>query len=147
MTSDELKHFAVLQELTEQEREEVAELLDRRAVAEGEVVFCEGDEADALILLQSGRVELSREDRSLSESLHAGEHLGAFSIVLIGKREATATAEEDSVVFELTRASFRRLADDAPRAGCRLIEGILADFARGLRSDLARLAAPTGEPG
>ncbi len=137
----DLKLFSLLRELTEEEREELADLLEPQTAREGEVIFCEGHEADGLVLIASGSVLLEGERGGSVERLREGEHLGALSLVVVGMREATATAESECELLLLSRTAFRRLADDAPRAACRLVEAVAADLAGLLRRDLDRIAA------
>ncbi|MBW2274937.1 MAG: cyclic nucleotide-binding domain-containing protein [Deltaproteobacteria bacterium] len=136
----DLKAFALLQELTEEEREALADLLEPCVVGQGEAIFCEGDEADGLVLIVSGSVRLIGARGDTEVRLRGGEHLGALSIFVIGARESSATAESECDLLLLSRMAFRRLADDAPRAACRLAEAVIGDLAGLLRRDLDRIA-------
>ena len=55
-------------------------------------------------------------------------------------RETTALAVGETRVLRLSRESFRRLADDEPRAGVRVLEAVLVDLAGALRRNLDALA-------
>ena len=55
----DLKAFALLAELGEDERELVAELLERCDLDKGEQLFAEGQEAEGLFLVERGALELS----------------------------------------------------------------------------------------
>ncbi|MDP6980511.1 MAG: cyclic nucleotide-binding domain-containing protein [Myxococcota bacterium] len=139
MKPEELKRFALLSEFGEEDREHLVELLDAESFAEGSTLFREGDEADALYLLASGSVRVHSETAGRLGLLCEGANLGAISLIVIGKREATAVAESDARLGVLTRAGFLRLADDHPRTACRLAEAIVVDLAGTLRGHLPHL--------
>ena len=136
MTPADLKRYGLLVEFTEEDRGWLVELLDEECFSEGETVFCEGDEADTLCLVESGSLRISSEVDGPLGLLCSGAALGAVSVVIVGKRQATATAESDSKLLMLSRSSFLRLADDAPRTACRLAESILSELATSLRANL-----------
>lgn len=136
----DLKRFALLGELSEEERDVVADELEAMSIAEGEVLFEEGEESHGLVLVVEGRFRLeSRRTGSLGAA-HPGQVLGAASLVAIGTREATAVAETASRVLLLRRSSFRRLVEDAPRAACRLAEAVATDLAALVRAGLDTIA-------
>jgi CRP-like cAMP-binding protein len=134
----DLKAFALLGDLAEDERELVAELLEGQDLDAGEQLFCEGQEAEGLVLVERGALELSSARAGELGQLSEGECLGAVSLVAVGPREATAVAAGETRVWVLSRESFRRLAEDAPRAACRILEGALADLAGAVREGLDR---------
>lgn len=138
----DLKLFALLGELGEEERELVAELLERFDLDKGEQLFAEGQEAEGLFLVERGALELSSQRVGPLGRTEAGETLGSISLVAVGPREATAVASDPARVWLLSRESFRRLAYDSPRAACRILEAALADFAGAVRDELDRFAGP-----
>jgi len=141
----ELKAFALLAELSEEERELVTDLLERVELEPGEQLFCEGQEAECLVLIETGALDLTSARAGALGQVGAGDCLGALSLVAVGPREVTAVASEAACVWVLSRESFRRLCEDAPRAACRILEAALADFAGAAREGLDRFAgAPSG---
>jgi CRP-like cAMP-binding protein len=73
------------------------------------------------------------------EILSHGSSLGALSLMAIGSRQAAARADSDCELLVLTRADFLRLAEDSPRAACRLAEAVVAELSATLRPQLAPL--------
>jgi CRP-like cAMP-binding protein len=134
----ELKSFALLAELSEDERELLAELLERHSFDDGEQVFAEGQESEGLVLVEQGALLLSAKRAGALGQLVAGESLGAVSLVTVGPREATAVASGATRIAVLSRESFRRLIEDAPRGACRILEGALSDLAGAVREGLER---------
>jgi len=140
MNPDELKRFALLVELSSDDRDALAELLEERELPDGKSLFREGSEGDGLVLLASGRLNLkSRRSGSAVGTLDPGMHLGAASLFSLGKREITAVADGPTTVWLLPRAGLPRLAEDAPRAAFRVAEAIAGELAGLLRQRLEEL--------
>jgi CRP-like cAMP-binding protein len=134
----ELKGFELLAELSEDERDLVADMLERHELDDGEQFFAEGQEAEGLVLVEIGALALASARAGELGRVEAGDSLGAVSLVAVGPREATAVASGATCVWVLSRESFRRLAEDAPRAACRILEGALEDLAGAVREELDR---------
>jgi CRP-like cAMP-binding protein len=134
-----LKRHALFTELSEDERESVAALLEERKLPDGKSAFREGSESEGLVLLESGRLKLrSARTSSVVGTLEAPDHLGAASLFCLGKREVTALADGPCVVYTLSRSALARLLDDAPRAAFRVAEAVASELA-----SLARQGADT----
>jgi CRP-like cAMP-binding protein len=135
----ELKRFTLFEELSEEEREVLSEGIERIELEPGDVLFREQEEASGLVLLVEGRVRLESQRVGELGSVGPGSALGAVSLVTVGPREASAIAESACSIFLLRRSTFRRLADDAPRAACRVAEAIARETAAFLRAGLEPL--------
>jgi CRP-like cAMP-binding protein len=141
----DLKAFALLAELREEERELVTDLLERTELEPGEQLFCEGQEAEGLVLIETGTLDLTSARAGALGQVGAGDCVGAVALVAVGPREVTAVASEAACIWMLSRESFLRLCEDSPRAACRILEAALADFAGAARESLDRFA--TAAPG
>lgn len=137
----EIKRFALFGDLAESEREELAEVLEPRELRDGETLFQQGNEADALLLLVDGRLDLSSHQADEQVQVGAGTALGALSLLAVGTREVTAIAAGSARVLLLRREDYRRLVEDSPRTACRLVEAIAAQAASDIRQALAAGAA------
>lgn len=137
MSDGDLKPFALFADLGDAEREELASLLEERDLSTGETLFEEGDDADALVLVLRGRVELTC--RRSGEKVHAGpgDTIGALAIFAVGSRETTAVGAEASDVRLLRREDFLRFAEDHPRAAFRIAAAVAAEVAQHARAALA----------
>lgn len=134
--SDELADFALLARLGGGERRALAEALVSLNVEAGTLLFEEGDPAEGLVLVAEGRVRVGSRRGGEAAEFGPGASLGAFSLVARGLREARAETTARSRLLVLRRDAYERLAREAPRAACRLLEGVLADTAALLRSGL-----------
>lgn len=136
----ELKQFDLFDELSEDEREVVADELEAIELEAGDLLFAEGEESHGLVLVVDGALRLESRRSGALGTAQRGQALGAASLVSIGPREATATANERCRVLLLRRSAFRRLVEDAPRAACRLAEAVASDLASLVRAGLDTIA-------
>lgn len=135
MNPDDLKHFSLMAEFSEEDREALAEMLEERVLPNGKSAFREGSEAEGLVLLEKGRLKLKSGRRGgVICSLQAPEHLGAASLFAFGKREVTALADGACTIWVLPRSGMARLLNDAPRAAYRLAEATAGELGGLLRT-------------
>lgn len=81
------------------------ELSDTRHFKQGEVIFREGDAPGALYIIKAGIVEISRgvgDDKIVLAERAGGEVFGEMALVDNQPRSATATAQTDLYVFEVS---------------------------------------------
>lgn len=134
--NDPLDRFPLLARLGPLERQALGEELEILDVGPGTLLFEEGDPAEGLLLVAEGRVRVRSRRSAEAAELGAGAALGAFSLALRGVREARAETTSRSRLLLLRRDAYERLAASAPAAACRLLEGVIADTASLLRSEL-----------
>lgn len=146
MTAAALKAFAPFADLSEDERAEVAALLEERSLSPGETLFVEGEEADALVLVAEGTVQVESRRTRESASLGPGAVLGGMALFAIGARETSAAGAERAEVLLLRREDFLRLAEDSPRTACRVALALGAELAATLRGALAALPGVSVDP-
>src|SRR6185503_746807 len=94
--------------------------LDPRVVRSGEVLMRQGDAADGLYLVGSGRlqVKIEREDGSeeVINELGRGALVGEMALLTDSPRSATITALRDSHVLFLSSDAFGRVVQAHPQA-------------------------------
>jgi CRP/FNR family cyclic AMP-dependent transcriptional regulator len=140
VSPEDLKQFALLTEFSEEEREFLAELLEKRELPNGKSAFREGSEGEGLVLLEAGLLKLkSRRTGGVVGVLEAHEHLGAASLFALGNREITALADGPCTIWTLSRSSLSRLLDDSPRAAFRLAEAVARELVALMRDGLDTL--------
>ncbi len=133
-----MKRFPILADLSEGERDAIAEELEEAVVERGERLFGEGEEGGSLWLLLEGRVRVASERHEVAAELGAGEVLGALSLAG-GPRRASVETSSRCRLLRLAREGFDRLAANEPAVAARLLESIAREAAR--RADAAALAA------
>lgn len=84
-------------------------------VTRGTALVREGDAADALYVIVTGRfsVDVAGQDEPVAE-ISSGGTIGEIAFFAGGVRTATCTAIRDSVVVRLTRADFDAISAQAP---------------------------------
>jgi CRP-like cAMP-binding protein len=92
---------------------------EQRDVARGDLLFSEGDEADAGFIVQRGAFRLK--DGGGAEIVAGpGALIGELALVVAMPRPSTATALEHSSVIRIARSLFQRVLESDPAAARRL---------------------------
>ena len=113
---------------------ELAATLDRADIvtlAPGEVLFAEGDDADAAYLVVSGRVRVIRRDRdgSIVEpvgEVGTGELIGEHALLADAPRNATVVAARRSQLARLPRSGFEALLLAHPATMLAVVRRLVA---------------------
>jgi CRP-like cAMP-binding protein len=138
----------LLDGIPEAELAELARVMRRRDLPVGEVLWREGDEARAMVLVVDGRVSVSLSlpgNRTLElPSLGRGELLGEIPLVDGGHHFATARVIEPASLLSLSRADFAALVSRHHPTAFALKRRIAGLACARLREQLAALAAPLG---
>jgi CRP-like cAMP-binding protein len=133
----EIAKFPLLAPLSESQREALADELEVLDLAADSELFREGDPADAALFIVSGRVRIHAHRVGVGAELGTGDVLGTLSLAVDGPREASAQTLSQARVWRLSRAAFRRLVETEPTAACRLLEGILREYAGAVRDEVS----------
>ncbi|MDR2454941.1 MAG: Crp/Fnr family transcriptional regulator [Bifidobacteriaceae bacterium] len=112
--------------------QEQAERLRRAMVsvhlARGEVLFREGDPANRLYLIQTGKIKLGTTSPDNRETLLAvlgkGEIIGELTLFDPGARTATAAAVTASDLLELSHEAFVEWLEENPAASKHLLQAL-----------------------
>ncbi len=130
---ERLQSAKLFELLEEEERKLLAEVIDDRCLAGGEVLFRAGDPGDALYVVVSGAVELSVHDTTGQKIVltvaQAGDAFGELALFDVGARSATAVAVEDTELVELDRDDVLLLVSRRPETALHLM-GALAAMTR-----------------
>jgi NTE family protein len=92
----------------------------------------QGDQADALYLVVSGRFAVEVDGRHVAE-VGSGAPIGEVAFFADGRRTATVTALRDSLVLKLPHAEFLELTESNPA----ILKPIMVTLARRLADALA----------
>ncbi|WP_109355063.1 patatin-like phospholipase family protein [Sphingorhabdus sp. EL138] len=85
-----------------------------KPVSGGENLVVQGDDADALYFVESGRFRVVVNKVHIVAHIEAGEAVGELAFFAGGKRTADVIAMRDSVVLEVSRQAFDNIALDHP---------------------------------
>ncbi len=84
-------------------------LAETKYVKAGECIFCEGDSADYVYFIESGRISIFLEKFTVKDEIHTlgpGDCFGEMAVLLDEKRNASATAVEDTRFLTLSKDAF-----------------------------------------
>jgi CRP-like cAMP-binding protein len=115
---------------------------EQRDVARGDVLFNEGEDADAGFIVQRGAFRV--EDGSGAEIVAgAGALLGELALVVAMQRPSTAIAMEHSSVIRVARSLFQRVLESDPAAARRLRDEFAGRTSQ-IASDIVMAGAKLG---
>jgi small-conductance mechanosensitive channel/CRP-like cAMP-binding protein len=109
-----LGEIALLRDLSDQERSELVDWLQRSPFAKGEVLTREGADAHHLYLITKGRVSVrthqGQQDKEVAQ-LGPGECFGEMSLLTGEPRSATTVAITEVECYRLHADAFRKLLE------------------------------------
>ncbi len=121
----------------------MAEKVVVRTYAKNTVVINEGDYADSLYIINSGRVKVYCSDKAGKEfimnTMKAGEHFGELALLDDDKRSASVRTMDKSNFCIIYKEDFNRVLDEQPNIAKVLIRN-LARRVRKLTLDVKLLA-------
>jgi NTE family protein len=126
-----LRNVPVLAGLSEDLLEHVAGRVSEVTVPAGQWIMREGQAADSMFIVRSGRVEVIDEGppEMLIRVLRRGDVLGELALLREGTRSASARARRDAELLELGRAEFEALIKQAPAFALGLTRAMGAQLA------------------
>lgn len=129
-----IRYSNLLGSLADDEVEQILAASKVRRLGRGDVVCRQGEPGNSMFVIVRGRVSISVDhgggSRRLLNHLGPGDHFGEMSLLVGGKRSATATSTADSEVLELKRGDFERLITKVPGFAANLSRS-LGEWLRG----------------
>ncbi|ORX93910.1 hypothetical protein K493DRAFT_408202 [Basidiobolus meristosporus CBS 931.73] len=106
-------------------------------VGQGTVVWAQGDEPEALFLVEQGLLRMNVEKANATkvvESVLPGTMVGELGFFSLRPRGSTLVAERDSVLWKLSKAEFEKLCEEDPALTVKFMRLALAYSAEGLKT-------------
>jgi CRP-like cAMP-binding protein len=138
--ADLLERHPLLAHLTPVQLEHIAAAGDVERFEPGEPVVAEGSLGDAVYLVLSGRVEVSKAGHALA-TLEPGEFFGEMSMLEPAARSATVTAVTPSYMFRLPYKAIQGLLATDPGAAMAVLIHIVKTLSERLRRANETLAS------
>ena len=131
-----LARVALFSSLDAKEHRVVAALLHERRYEQGEVIFDQGEESQALYVVISGKVAILRQgdpDAGKLAEIGPGRAFGELAILGGDRRSAQARAAQDCVLQTLARRDFEALVESHKAIALKISLQIARQLARQLR--------------
>jgi len=118
----------LFEQLTEEDRTQLANVVDRRELPAGTTLFQAGEPGESLFVVSTGEVELFIKDTAGQKIVltvaRDGEIFGELALLDRGARTATAIALVDTELLELDRDDLLLLFQKTPEAAVRLLAAV-----------------------
>lgn len=120
-----LKGIEIFELLDEDDRIELAKVIDTQQISAGENLFQAGEPGDSLFIVRSGEIELFIKDTAGQKIVltiaEEGKMFGELSLLDSGPRTATAVALTDTELLVLDREDLLLLFQKKPDAALHLL--------------------------
>ena len=125
---DYLANIRMFENLNEDDRIALANVVDELKVPEGHILFQAGDPGDSLFIVRVGQIELFIKDtvgqKILLHAAQPGDMFGELAMLDSGPRTATALALMDSEVLVLDRDDLILLFQRKPEAALHMLASL-----------------------
>jgi hypothetical protein len=134
-----LKGMQMFRYLSYKELVRVMNITETADLEAGQVVFREGDQGDAMYVVMSGTVKLSKAGVHVAE-LGTGQHFGEMSLVDRSVRSLTATAADAARVAVVKRKDFYDIIKKEPQLAVKLLWSFVQVLGARLRKTTSDLS-------
>ena len=136
--TDFLQNVSLLQDLDQAALSTLGAMLVSKNAPGGTVIFRELDESDALYLVESGEVVISKHIQGpvdvVLTTFRGGDFFGEMGLFDAGPRSATAQAKVNSLLWRLDRKAFMHILSDHPEIAAKICYRLVSVFIERLRS-------------
>ena len=140
-----LRSFPYFAGVSAESLKAVAAIADEHAVKAGQALFREGDTAKCLHVVKKGQIDiiyhLPDGEERVVDTVVGGEIMGWSALVEPHENTATGVAREDGLIVCIEAAGIRRLCEQDPALGYRLLKQIAKVLASRLQGARVQLAA------
>jgi len=122
-----LTHIPLFESLEKDDLTALAGKLRESRVAAGTTIFSQGDDGDAMYLIEDGAVDIvagSGKQKVTLTSLFKQQYFGELSLLDGAPRSATATAARDSALLALDRDDFVDFVKKRPEAALSIMHEV-----------------------
>jgi serine/threonine protein phosphatase PrpC len=136
---DVLKGMQMFRYLSYKELVRVSNIAEMADVKEKEIVFSAGDPGDAMFVVLSGKVRLTKGDTVVAE-LGRGHHFGEMSLIDRSVRSLTATALETTRLVVINRKEFYEIIKREPASAVKMLWSFVQVLGQRLRKTTSDLS-------
>jgi CRP/FNR family transcriptional regulator, cyclic AMP receptor protein len=123
-----LKDNEIFKPLSDQEIAVLSKIVDEKSYPPGTAIFYENMKGEAMYIVVSGQVRLSKmlsegEEKTLTV-MGPGDYFGENALLEEGPRTVTAIVSHEASLLVIRRAAFNKLLDEAPKVAVKVIMGM-----------------------
>jgi uncharacterized membrane protein len=122
-----LKHIPLFESLGDEDLTALAGKLRESKVEAGATIFAQGDEGDAMYVIEEGAVDIvagSGKQKVTLTALFKQQYFGELSLLDGAPRSATATASRESLLLALDRDDFIEFVKRRPEAALSIMHEV-----------------------
>jgi CRP/FNR family transcriptional regulator len=122
--ADSLRGIPLFAELSDRDRDRLADSMHEKTVPAGEEVLTEGEGGVGFFVILEGtaRVRVGGQEQG---ALGPGDHFGEMALIDGDRRSASVTAEDDLRYAGITTWNFRPLVKDHPEIAWALLTAMV----------------------
>ena len=121
-----LRKISYFAEIEENLQHELAHQATRLSVEQGQIVLLEGEQSEAVYVVESGWLKSSKSSQNGREHvikfLGSGETFNELSVLIEAENQTTVTALEPSVLFVMRRPAIQRVLERHPELARKIIQ-------------------------
>jgi CRP-like cAMP-binding protein len=130
-----LKNFYLLRGVASNDLQAVDAIADRKFYIAGDLVYSEGDVADALFIIETGTVDIvPRGKEMVFATVGSDQGFGEFGFFERGIRPASAFARERTYLLRISYEGLSKLLAERPGLALLVYRNACAFFAKHFRT-------------
>ena len=130
-----LKNFYLFTGVTPNDLHALDEIVERKGYMGGDLVYSEGEVADALFLIEMGTVDVVPKGKEVVfATIGSGQGFGELAFFERGKRPASAYTRERTYLLRIPFERFSKLLAERPELALLVYRNACAFFAKHFRT-------------
>ena len=130
-----LKNFHLFTGVTSKDLQAVEAIVERKGYVAGDLVYSEGEVADALFLVEMGTVDIVPKGKEMVfTTIGSGQGFGELAFFEGGKRPASAYTRERTYLLRIPYEKLSKVLAEGPELALLVYRNACAFFAKHLRT-------------
>ncbi len=130
-----LKNFYLFTDVPSNDLQALEAIVERRFYMAGDLIYSEGEVADALFLIEMGTVDILPKGKEIVfMTIGSGQSFGELAFFERGTRQASASAREPTHLLRISFERFSKVLAERPGLTLIVYRNACAFFAKHLRT-------------
>jgi CRP-like cAMP-binding protein len=130
-----LKNFYLFTDVTSNDLQALEAIVERKAYIAGDLVYREGEVADALFLVEMGTVDIVPQGKErVFATIGSGQGFGELAFFERGTRPASASARERSYLLQIPYERLSKVLSERPGLALIVYRNACSFFAKHVRA-------------